>query len=231
MRPEAIASSIGSKHILLVLDNCEHVIKVAARMAEKLVRAGPKVFVLCTSREPLRVEGEWVYQVQPLDVPKEDALTLEDVLQTGAAKLFVMRAHAAQPRFQLNPTVAVSLGAICRRLDGMPLAIEFAAARAAVLGVKEVALRLDNRFRLLTGGCRTALPRHQTLRATLDWSYELLAETDREALCHLAVFAADFTLEAASAILSDGEVAASDVIDRVACLVEKSLLSVRTNGA
>ncbi|MDB6158147.1 MAG: hypothetical protein JWO04_1853 [Gammaproteobacteria bacterium] len=145
MRPEAIATSIGSKHILLVLDNCEHVIKVAARMAEELVRAGPKVFVLCTSREPLRVEGEWVYQVQPLDVPAEDALTLEEVLQTGAARLFLMRARAAQPRFQADPSVAVSLGAICRRLDGMPLAIEFAAARAAVLGVNEVALRLDNR--------------------------------------------------------------------------------------
>jgi predicted ATPase/DNA-binding winged helix-turn-helix (wHTH) protein len=231
MRPEAIADSVGTKHILLVLDNCEHVIKVAARMAEELVRAGPKVFVLCTSREPLRVEGEWVYQVQPLDVPAEDALTLEEVLRTGAAKLFLMRACAAQPRFQADPSVAVSLGAICRRLDGMPLAIEFAAARAAVLGINEVALRLDNRFRLLTGGPRTALPRHQTLRATLDWSYELLAETDRQALCHLAVFAADFTLEAASAILSDGEVVASDVIDRVARLVEKSLLSVRTNGA
>jgi predicted ATPase/DNA-binding winged helix-turn-helix (wHTH) protein len=231
MRPEAIATSVGTKHILLVLDNCEHVIKVAARMAEELVRAGPKVFVLCTSREPLRVEGEWVYQVQPLDVPAEDALTLEEVLRTGAARLFLMRARAAQPRFQADPSVAVSLGAICRRLDGMPLAIEFAAARAAVLGVNEVALRLDNRFRLLTGGCRTALPRHQTLRATLDWSYELLAETDRQALCHLAVFAADFTLEAASAILSDSEVVASEVIERVARLAEKSLLSVRTNGA
>src|SRR5882757_6555437 len=231
MRPEAIATSIGSKHILLVLDNCEHVIKVAARMAEELVRAGPKVFVLCTSREPLRVEGEWVYHVQPLDVPAEVVLTLEEVLRTGAAKLFLMRACAAQPGFQTDPSVAASLGAICRRLDGMPLAIEFAAARAAVLGVKEVALRLDNRFRLLTGGCRTALPRHQTLRATLDWSYELLAEPDRQALCQLAVFAGDFTLEAASAILSDTEVAASDVIERVACLIEKSLLSARTSGA
>jgi predicted ATPase/DNA-binding winged helix-turn-helix (wHTH) protein len=231
MTSERIADSVGTKHILLVLDNCEHVIKVAARMAEDLVRAGPKVFVLCTSREPLRAEGEWVYQVQPLDVPAEDAVTLEDVLRTGAAKLFVTRACAAQPAFQADPSAAVSLGAICRRLDGMPLAIEFAAACAAVLGASEVARRLDNRFRLLTGGCRTALPRHQTLRATLDWSYELLAETDRQALCYLAVFAADFTLEAASAILSDGEVAACDVIDRVACLVEKSLLSVRTNGA
>jgi predicted ATPase len=142
-----------------------------------------------------------------------------------------MRARAAQPRFQPDPSVASSLGAICRRLDGMPLAIEFAAARAAVFGVNEVAHRLDNRFRLLTGGCRTALPRHQTLRATLDWSYELLAETDRQALCHLAVFAGDFTLEAASSILSDAEVAASDVIERVACLVDKSLLSVRTSSA
>jgi predicted ATPase len=231
MTAERIARSVATKHILLVLDNCEHVVNAAASTADQLVRAGPKVFVLCTSREPLRVEGEWVYQVQPLDVPKEDALTLEDVLQTGAAKLFVVRVHAAQPRFQLNPTMAVSLGAICRRLDGMPLAIEFAAARASVLGVDEVAHRLGNRFRLLTGGSRTALPRHQTLRATLDWSYELLAEADRQALRHLAVFAGDFTLEAAAAILSDTEVTSSDVIERVAGLVEKSLLAVRTSGA
>jgi predicted ATPase len=231
MTAERIASSVGTKHILLVLDNCEHVINAAAGAADQLVRAGPKVFVLCTSREPLRVAGEWVYQVQPLDVPSEDALTLEEVLQTGAAKLFVMRAQAAQPRFQLNQAVAAGLGAICRRLDGMPLAIEFAAARASVLGVDEVALRLGNRFRLLTGGSRTALPRHQTLRATLDWSYELLAEADRQALCHLAVFAGDFTLEAAAAILSDAGVTSSDVLERVACLVEKSLLSVRTSDA
>jgi predicted ATPase len=231
MGPQAIASSVASKHILLILDNCEHVISVASRTAEQLVRAGPKVFVLCTSREPLRAESEWVYQVQPLDVPNEDALTLEDVLPTGAAKLFVMRARAAQPSFQPEPSFAANLGAICRRLDGMPLAIEFAAARAAVLGVNEVALRLGNRFRLFTGGSRTALPRHQTLRATLDWSYDLLAETDRRALCRLGVFAGSFTLEAASAVLSDTEVTESDAIEHVACLVEKSLLSVHTSGA
>jgi predicted ATPase len=231
MASERIASSLGTKHVLVVLDNCEHVISVAARTADQLVRAGPKVFVLCTSREPLRAASEWVYQVQPLDVPDEGALTLEDVLPTGAAKLFVMRARAAQPRFQPDPSFAANLGAICRRLDGMPLAIEFAAARAAVLGVNEVALRLDNRFRLFTGGCRTALPRHRTLRATLDWSYDLLAETDRQALCQLAVFAGNFTLDAASAILSDSDVTASDVIERVACLVDKSLLSVHAGGA
>jgi predicted ATPase len=226
-----IADSVGIKHTLVVLDNCEHVISVAARMASELLRAGPNIFVLCTSREPLRTEGEWVYQVQPLDVPEEDAKTLDDILATGAGKLLLMRARAAQPHFQPDASVAARLAVICRRLDGMPLAIEFAAARTAVLGVEDVAVGLDQRFRLLTGGRRTALPRHQTLRATLDWSYELLAENDRQALCRLAVFAGEFTLEAARAILVDTEVSAHDVEEHVAVLAHKSLLSVHHRGA
>jgi predicted ATPase/DNA-binding winged helix-turn-helix (wHTH) protein len=227
---EQIARALGTRHTLVVLDNCEHVINVAARTANQLVRAGPQVHALCTSREPLRTEDEWIYQVQPLDVPGEDATKEEDVLTSSAAKLFVARASAAQPLFRLEPSVTARLGLVCRRLDGMPLAIELAAARAAVLGVQEVATRLDERFRLLTGGRRTALPRHQTLRATLDWSYELLPESERVTLCRLGVFAGEFTLDAATAVLSDAEGVPDDVAEHVGALVEKSLASVSSFG-
>jgi predicted ATPase len=231
MTQERITNAVGTQHTLVVLDNCEHVINVAAHTANQLVRAGPQVHVLCTSREPLRAEDEWVYQVQPLDVPDEDATKEEDILSTSAAKLFVARASAAQPLFRLESSVTARLGLVCRRLDGMPLAIELAAARAAVLGVQEVAMRLDERFRLLTGGRRTALPRHQTLRATLDWSYELLAEGERLTLCRLGVFAGEFTLDAATAVLSETEEVSGDVAAQVALLVEKSLVSVSNIGA
>jgi len=226
MAPQRITHALGTQRTLVVLDNCEHVINVAARTANQLVRAGRQVHALCTSREPLRAEDEWVYQVQPLDVPDEDALEEQDVLATSAAKLFVARASAAQPQFRLEPSVTRRLGLVCRRLDGMPLAIELAAARAAVLGVQEVATRLDERFRLLTGGRRTALARHQTLRATLDWSYELLSESERLTLCRLAVFAGEFKLEAATVVLSEAERDTDDVVAQVSLLVEKSLVAV-----
>jgi predicted ATPase/DNA-binding winged helix-turn-helix (wHTH) protein len=230
MAPVRISSLLGKRHMLVVLDSCEHVIGAAARMAAQLVAAGAGIFALATSREPLHSEGEWIYQVQPLDTPPDNAREPEDILATGAAQLFITRARAAQPLFQPSPNEVARLGDICRRLDGMPLAIEFAAARAAVLGIEEVALGLHQRFRLLTGGHRTALPRHQTLRATLDWSYELLAESDRQALCRVAVFASEFTLEAARAVLSDAAVGGCDVRERVAALVDKSLLAVRLHG-
>jgi len=145
--PAMLSSAVEAKQFLLVLDNCEHVIGVAARTVDELMRAGAKVRILCTSREPLRAEGEWVYQVQPLDVSPEYAGPPENALSTGAARLFVRRAAAGQPGFKPTPETAATIAAICRRLDGMPLAIELAAARAAVLGVHELARRLDNRFR------------------------------------------------------------------------------------
>jgi predicted ATPase/DNA-binding winged helix-turn-helix (wHTH) protein len=225
--PDQIARALGPKQLLLVLDNCEHVIDRAARMAEGLARAHPKLRIMATSREPLRAEGEYLYRVPPLDVPTEDAQDPEDMLRHGAVQLFVARARAAESGFMPDARTAAIIAAVCRRLDGIPLAIELAAARTATLGVEGLAARLDDRFRLLTGGHRTALPRHQTLRATLDWSYELLPEPERVLLHRLAIFAGGFTLEAATAIGASAEspkIAVSDVVDGVANLVAKSLV-------
>src|SRR5216683_1325331 len=164
-------------------------------MAETLLRATPGASLVATSREPLRVSGEYVYRVPPLDLPAEGNQDLEDVLRYGAVRLFVSRAHAAEPRYVAEGLIAAATVAICRRLDGIPLAIELAATRIVGFGVAGVAARLDDRFRLLTGGRRT-LPRHQTMRATLDWSYELLSESERVVLRRLGVFVGAFTLDA-----------------------------------
>jgi predicted ATPase/class 3 adenylate cyclase len=231
--PDGVARALGSKQLLLMLDNCEHVIERAACMAETLARANPKLRIMATSREPLRAEGEHLYQVPPLDVPAADAHDPDDVLRHGAVQLFVARARAAAPHFVPDARTAALIGAVCRHLDGIPLAIELAAARTATLGVEGVAARLDDRFRLLTGGHRTALPRHQTLRATLDWSYELLPGPERAVLCRLAIFAGSFTLEAATAIGASAEspdIAAVDVVDAVANLVAKSLVGAHVGA-
>jgi predicted ATPase/DNA-binding winged helix-turn-helix (wHTH) protein len=229
--PLTVANALRSKQLMLVLDNCEHVVDAAARMAESLLRVNPGASVIATSREPLRAEGEWVYPVQPLAVPAEGSPDREDLLRYGAVRLFVERARAAAPSFSPDARVAAAIAGICRRLDGIPLAIELAAARAAALGIEGLAARLDDRFRLLTGGHRTAMPRHQTLRATLDWSYELLTEPERVVLRRLAVFAGGFTLQAASAIAADDEIAASEAVDCVANLVAKSLVTADGGGA
>jgi predicted ATPase/DNA-binding SARP family transcriptional activator len=229
--PERVASAVGAKRLLLVLDNCEHVIEAAARMAEALLRADPHARVLATSREPLRAPGEYVYRVLPLEVPVEGAEDREDLLEAAAVKLFAARARAVELRFSLDARAAAITGAVCRRLDGIPLAIELAAARTATLGLEELAAHLDDRFQLLTGGHRTALPRHQTLRATLDWSYELLPGTDRTVLRRVAVFAGGFTLEAASAVATAAELGAPEVVDSIANLVAKSLVLLEVTGA
>jgi len=225
LSPEWVAAALGTRQLLMVLDNCEHLIEAAARMAEGLLRVSPGVSVLATSREPLRAPGEFVFRVPPLEVPAEGTEDTEDVLRSGAVKLFVARARAAEPHFALDPHAVAIIADICRRLDGIPLAIELAAARTAALGVGGLAARLDDRFRLLTGGHRTALPRQQTLRATLDWSYELLPESERVVLRRLAVFAGGFTLESASAAVADTEISAPDVVECIANLVSKSLLT------
>ena len=232
--PEVVARVVGSKQLLLVLDNCEHVIGRAARMAEALVRANPKLRIMATSREPLRAEGEHLYRVPPLAVPAAEAQDPEDVWRHGAVQLFMARARAAASHFVPDARTAALIGAVCRHLDGMPLAIELAAARTATLGVEGVAARLGDRLRLLTGGHRTALPRHQTLRATLDWSYDLLPESERVVLRRLAIFAGGFTLEAATAVgasADNPDIAASDVVDAVANLVAKSLVGAHLGAA
>jgi predicted ATPase/DNA-binding SARP family transcriptional activator len=229
--PERVAAALGTKRLLLVLDNCEHVIETAARLAEALLRANPHAHVMATSREPLRAPGEYVYRVLPLEVPAEGIEDHEDLLEAAAVKLFVTRAQAVELRFSLDARTAAIAGAVCRRLDGIPLAIELAAARTAALGLEELAARLDDRFRLLSGGHRTALPRHQTLQATLDWSYELLSAIERTVLRRLAIFVGGFTLEAASAVATAAGLGAPEVVDSVTNLAAKSLVAVEPTGA
>jgi len=226
MSAEHVANALGAKQLMLVLDNCEHVIDAAAGMAEAVLHASSAVRVLATSREPLRIEGESLYRVPPLAVPAEGNADAEGLLRHGAVRLFVARARATDPHFSLGGPVAAVVAGICRRLDGIPLAIELAAARGGVLGISEVAARLDDRFNLLSGGHRTALPRHQTLLATLDWSHHLLPEPERVVLRRLAIFAGAFTLTAASTVAASGKIASADVVDGVANLVAKSLVRV-----
>ena len=228
---DQVAAAIGSKHVLLVLDNCEHVIDAAARIAEAFLHAGAMVQVIATSREPLRVDGECVYPVPSLEVPAEGIEDFEDVSRHSAVKLFVARAKAAEPRLSFDARFGTTMAKICRRLDGIPLAIEFAASRAAAIGIEELAAGLDQSFDLLTRGRRTALPRHQTLRATLDWSHALLIETERVVLRRLAIFAGGFLLDAAMGIAASAEITAPDVVDGLGTLVLKSLVTADVGGS
>ena len=216
---------IGDRKILLVLDNCEHVIGVVAALAERVVGEAPQAHILATSREALRVEGEHVHLLYSLDCPPEDAgLTATEALRYPAAQLFMERAAASGYGAVLSDIDAPILARICRRLDGVALAIELAASRAGSLGIRETAELLDNRFSLLWRGRRTALPRHETLNAMLDWSYSLLSEHEKVVLCRLSVFVGDFTLQAAGSVASETEAGEADVIDAVASLVAKSLI-------
>jgi predicted ATPase/DNA-binding winged helix-turn-helix (wHTH) protein len=225
---EHVANALSGKELLLVLDNCEHVIDAAAKMAEALLRANPAVHVIATSREPLKAEGEWINPVPPLAVPAAEG---DDPWRYSAVWLFVVRSRASGAYVSEDRHVAAFIAAICRRLDGIPLAIELAAARAAALGIEALAARLDDRFQLLTGGRRTALPRHQTLRATLDWSYELLAEPERVLLRRLAVFAGVFNLKAACAVVASPDISPPDVVEGLLGLVAKSLVSAEVSDA
>jgi len=229
--PARIAAALGSKQVLLVIDNCEHVIETAAGMVEALLHANPAACVIATSREPLRAESEYLYRVPPRAVPTHDGQALEHIVRHGAVALFVARARAADALFEPDRQTAAAISAICRRLDGIPLAIELAAARASTLGIRELASRLDDRFSLLIEGRRTALRRHQTLRATLDWSYELCSEPERAVLRRLSVFAGGFTLEAAIAVIANADIVRSNVVAGVANLVTKSLIVADVGGA
>jgi predicted ATPase/DNA-binding winged helix-turn-helix (wHTH) protein len=223
---EAVARAIGGKKLLLVLDNCEHVVDAAARLAEEIVRQCPQVTVLATSREVLRIDGEQVYRVPALEIPASDREDSRQLAERSAVELFVARIRALDADFAPNELNYSAIATICRHLDGIPLAIEFAAARAAMIGVQQVATGLHDRFRLLTSRRRTALPRHQTLRAGLDWSYELLSESERQLLRHLAIFVGGFTMEAAAAVAgasSTGQVA-TPIAEDMGNLVAKSLV-------
>ncbi len=225
---QRVAQALAGRQLLLVLDTCEHVIDAAATLTEALLRAGSACTVVATSREPLRVDGEQLYPVQPLAVPAEDA---QDPLDYGAVRLFVARVRAAEPDARHGRYDGTTIAAICRRLDGIPLAIEMAAARVAALGIEELASRLDDRFRLLAEGRRTALPRHLTLRATFDWSYELLSEPERVLLRRLAVFAGAFSLEAATAVVASAGTASLDIVDGLFSLIAKSLVVADVHGS
>ena len=217
---------IGDRKILLVLDNCEHVIGVAAALAERLASEAPQAHVLATSREALRVEGEHVHLLYSLECPPEDGgLTAAEALRYPAAQLFMERAAASGYAAALSDIDAPIVAQICRRLDGVPLAIELAASRVGPLGMRGTAELLDNRFGLLLHGRRTALPRHETQNAMLDWSYGLLSEREKVVLCRMSVFVGDFTLQAAGSVASETEADGADVIDAVASLVAKSLIS------
>lgn len=221
---EAVARAIGGKKVFIVLDNCEHVVDAAANLAETLVRRCPHLTVLSTSREALRIEGEYLYHVPPLGVPPEHLRDSDDILNHSAVQLFIARTPLLHSEMCVQTDAIPTIAEICPRLDGIPLAIEFAAARAVTLGVWQVAAHLGDRFRLLTGGRRTALPRHQTLRAALDWSYDLLPEPERRLLRLLAIFPAGFTLKGAAAIMDNGDEAELSVVEGIASLVAKSLI-------
>ncbi|MBR1120944.1 winged helix-turn-helix domain-containing protein [Bradyrhizobium lablabi] len=222
---DAVARTLANRKMLLVLDNCEHVVDAVAPFAETVVSRCPSITILTTSRETLRIDGEHVCRVPPLDAPSADEADPDT--SSPAVELFLVRAKALGVVFSAEEDLT-AIAAICRRLDGIPLAIEFAAARAVTLGPPKVAASLDDRFNVLTTGRRTALPRHRTLRATLDWSYELLPDIEARVLCRLAVFAKEFSLEAA--IFVTGEDAAGTVTDNLASLAAKSLIAVDLRG-
>ena len=220
-----IETTLRAKRVLLLLDNCEHIVDEAAKVAQTLLRTLPQLHLLATSREALGVEGETVYRVPSLTMPSSDAQpTPADVTASEAGQLFVDRARSIAPAFVLTDKNAAAVVQVCRRLDGIPLAIELAVARLTALSVEELARRIDDRFRLLTGGRRTALPRQRTLRALVDWSYELLCADERSMLNALAVFAGGFSLEAAEEVCDADALSEATVLDVVEHLVAKSLL-------
>jgi predicted ATPase len=222
---DALVQHLGERPLLLVLDNCEHLIEACARLVEGLVRGCPALRVLATSRERLGVAGEVAWRVPSLAVPDPDALPpIDQLWACEAIRLFVERARLAGPGFELTTQSAAAVAGICRRLDGIPLAIELAAARLRVLSIEQIAARLDDRFRILTGGNRTALPRHQTLRGAVDWSHELLSDRERLLFRRLAVFVGGWTLEAAEAVCPGDGLDPSDVLDALTGLIDKSLV-------
>jgi predicted ATPase/class 3 adenylate cyclase len=227
-----LTNYLRNKKLMLILDNCEHLIAECARVAESLLRACPGLQILATSREPLGIAGERTWPVPSLSIPEDwreeirGVHAAERLTQYEAVRLFIDRAAALRPGFQVNNENAPYIAEICWRLDGIPLAIELAAARIRVLSLDQIATRLNDQFRLLTGGSRTALPRQQTLRALIDWSFELLSEQERILLRRLCVFAGGRTLAAVEAVCSDDLLQDWEVIDLLTTLVDKSLVSV-----
>jgi predicted ATPase len=236
MRLEASAQALTlledyleDKHLLLILDNCEHLVEACARLADALLKACPHLRILASSREALGIEGEAPYRVPPLAFPRADE-PVENLGQYEAVRLFLERAGTASPDLQLTPENASAVAKICQQLDGIPLAIELAAARVKVLRVEEIAQRLDDRLRLLMGGSRAALQRYQTLRASIDWSYDLLSPAEQRLLRRLSVFAGGWMLEAAEYVGCGEGIETCEVLDLLSQLVNKSLVVVEAGG-
>ena len=225
---EALSYYLRTRKVLLVLDNCEHLIDACAELAEALLHSCPELRILATSREALGITGEVAWPVPSLSLPDLRRLPdIESLTRYESARLFVERAAAVKPSFALTAQNAPSVAQICYRLDGIPLALELAAARAKVLPVEEIANRLDDCFRLLSAGSRTAMPRHRTLHATMDWSHELLPEEEQILFRRLSVFAGGFTLDAAESVCAGEGLERDAVLDLLSHLVDKSLVRMR----
>jgi len=239
-----VTDYLRAKQLLLILDNCEHLIEGCAKLSDHLLRSCPRLKIIASSREALGIAGETAYRVPSLSLPDPAQVTREALMEAESVRLFVERASAADPKFDLTNENASDVAQICRRLDGIPLALELAAARLRVFSTEEIAARLDDRFSLLTGGSRAALERHQTLRALIDWSYDLLSKDERRLFRHLSVFAGSWTFEAAEAVcsvpLSRGESPTGvlreevgseglDFLNLLTHLVDKSLVMADTN--
>jgi predicted ATPase/class 3 adenylate cyclase/Tfp pilus assembly protein PilF len=229
---DTLVAWLRSRRLLIVLDNCEHVVEGCAELVDSILRTCPTVDFLATSRQPLEVEGEHVYRLSPLGLPPDDpTMPSDEATEFEAVQLFVERARAHQPAFTLDALTVQAVTSICRRLEGVPLAIELAAARLRSLSIDTIDARLDDQFRLLTGGHRFALPRQQTLRALVDWSYNLLDDDERALLRTLAVFSGGWTLEAAEAVAAAPDSGELEVLDLLTSLVDKSLVQAESRGS
>jgi predicted ATPase/DNA-binding CsgD family transcriptional regulator len=225
-----LRSWLRDQELLLVLDNCEHLLDATARLVDDVLRAAPRVRILVTSREPLSVAGEHVLPIPPLELPLSRAEPLAETSRNDAVRLFVERAAAAAGSFQLTEANRAVVVDVCRRLDGLPLAIELAAVRTRALSLDQIRDRLSDRFDLLTGGNRAALPRHQTLRTAIEWSYDLLAPAERTMLMRLGVFAGRYTLDDVEAVCCSDDLPAVQALDLLSSLLDKSLLG-KEDGA
>jgi len=225
-----LAEHLSARRALLVVDNCEHLVEEVAGLINRLLRASSHLRVLATSREPLGIVGEDVFRVPPLGLPPAGVEDPDALASSEAVRLFVSRASASRNGFTLDATTAPAVAAICRRLDGIPLAIELAASRTASLSTRELASRLDDRFRVLRGGSRTSHPRHRTLRAVVDWSHDTLPDAEQTLFRRLSVFAGSFTLTAAEGVTGGDEVDGHDVVDLLGSLVDRSLVVAQDDG-
>jgi non-specific serine/threonine protein kinase len=228
---DTLTEVLGGREMLLVLDNCEHLLEATARLADSFLDSCPRVRMLATSREALGVDGEVRWPLPPLSAPDpHDSPTTEELLRSESARLFLARARSRDPSFAFTPDSVRAVAMICRKLDGIPLAIELAAARMDALPLEQISERLEGSLELLTHGGRTAEPRQRTIRGTLDWSHELLLEAERVAFGRLSVFSGGWTLEATEVVMSDESIGESEVVELLSGLVEKSLVVAEATG-